>query len=291
MLVSYLDPSNLFFWGAVITAFGLVIGSFLNVVIYRLPKMLERAWQEEAYSALGKTPEFTEQKFNLSVPRSRCAKCNSQITALHNIPLLSFLWLRGKCANCSASISWQYPAIELLTATLSLMVFLRFGLNLDLVFALLFTWALIALAGIDAKHYILPDNIVLPLLWLGLFANLDASFARLSDAVLGAIIGYGVLWLCFWGFKLATGKDGMGYGDFKLMAAVGAWLGWQSLPGVLLLSSLGGAVIGIALILLKKNSPSTAIPFGPYIAIAGWLTLMFGQQVQMLLNQIMGSAL
>lgn len=291
MLVSYLDPSNLFFWGAVITAFGLVIGSFLNVVIYRLPKMLERAWQEEAYSALGKTPEFTEQKFNLSVPRSCCAKCNSQITALQNIPLLSFLWLRGKCANCSASISWQYPAIELLTATLSLMVFLRFGLNLDLVFALLFTWALIALAGIDAKHYILPDNIVLPLLWLGLFANLDASFAQLSDAVLGATIGYGVLWLCFWGFKLATGKDGMGYGDFKLMAAVGAWFGWQSLPGVLLLSSLGGAVIGIALILMKKSAPSTAIPFGPYIAIAGWLTLMFGQQVQTLLNQIMGSAL
>ncbi|MBT5681983.1 MAG: prepilin peptidase, partial [Gammaproteobacteria bacterium] len=170
---------------------------------------------------------------------------------------------------------------------LSLMVFWKFGLSTDLIFALIFTWALIALSGIDAKHFILPDNIVLPLLWLGLFANLNGSFANLPDAVLGAIFGYGVLWVCFWAFKLATGKEGMGYGDFKLMAAVGAWFGWQSLPAALLLSSLTGAVVGITLIILQKNDRSSAIPFGPYIAISGWLMLMYGAEIKSLLAQLL----
>ena len=299
----YFDPEFLFFWQAPVVVLGLIVGSFLNVVIYRLPIMLELAWQAEARYVLdqqgqrdqedqegrqGQDKEDAQvEPFNLSVPRSRCAKCNSPIGILQNIPLISFLWLRGKCAHCQAPISWQYPAIELITAILSLMVFWKFGLSTDLIFALIFTWALIALSGIDAKHFILPDNIVLPLLWLGLFANLSGRFANLPDAVLGAIVGYGVLWVCFWAFKLATGKEGMGYGDFKLMAAVGAWFGWQSLPAALLLSSLTGAIVGITLIILQKNDRSSAIPFGPYIAISGWLMLMYGAEIKSLLAQLL----
>ena len=293
----YFDPEFLFFWQAAIVVLGLIVGSFLNVVIYRLPIMLELAWQAEARYVLdqegqeGRQDQDKEgaqaEPFNLTVPRSRCGKCNSPIGILQNIPLISFLWLRGKCAHCQTPISRQYPAIELITAVLSLMVFWKFGLGTDLIFALIFTWALIALSGIDAKHFILPDNIVLPLLWLGLYTNLRGSFANLPDAVLGAIFGYGVLWVCFWVFKLATGKEGMGYGDFKLMAAVGAWFGWQSLPAALLLSSLTGAAVGITLIILQKNDRSSAIPFGPYIAISGWLMLMYGAEIEGLLAQLL----
>ena len=283
----YVYPEYLFFWQIAVVILGMIVGSFLNVVIYRLPKMLELAWQAEAHSVLDQEPQAPSETFNLAVPRSSCPKCKTRISALHNIPLFSYIWLGGKCAHCQTPISWQYPAIELITAILSLVVFWKFGLNSNLIFALIFTWALIALSGIDAKHFILPDNIVLPLLWLGLLANLNGSFASLTEAVLGAIFGYGVLWVCFWSFKLATGKDGMGYGDFKLMAAVGAWLGWQSLPVILLLSSLTGAVVGIALIFLQKNERSSAIPFGPYIAMAGWLMMMFGEYLQTLLSQLM----
>ena len=286
-MADYFDPANWIFWHSAIVVLGLIVGSFLNVVIYRLPKMLEHAWQAEAHFALGQEPQTANEAFNLSVPRSSCPNCNSPISALHNIPLFSYLLLGGKCAQCKTTISWQYPAIELITALLSLIVFLKFGPTLELVFALIFTWALIALSGIDAKHYILPDNIVLPVLWLGLFANLSRRFASLPDAVLGAILGYGVLWVCFWAFKLVTGKEGMGYGDFKLMAAIGAWFGWQSLPGVLLLSSLTGAIVGIALIGFNKNTRSTAIPFGPYIAISGWLMMMYGPQIKDLLTQML----
>ena len=293
----YFDPEFLFFWQAAVVVLGLIVGSFLNVVIYRLPIMLELAWQAEARYVLdqegqeGRQDQDKEgaqaEPFNLTEPRSRCAKCNSPIGILQNIPLISFLWLRGKCAHCQTPISRQYPAIELITAVLSLVVFWKFGLSTDLIFALIFTWALVALSGIDAKHFILPDNIVLPLLWLGLYANLSGSFANLTDAVLGAIFGYGVLWVCFWVFKLATGKEGMGYGDFKLMAAVGAWFGWQSLPAALLLSSLTGAAVGITLIILQKNDRSSAIPFGPYIAISGWLMLMYGAEIKGLLAQLL----
>ena len=299
----YFDPEFLFFWQAAIVVLGLIVGSFLNVVIYRLPIMLELAWQAEARYALDQEGQRNQggqdglqsqnkeaaqvDPFNLSVPRSRCAECSSPIGILENIPLISFLWLRGKCAHCESPISWQYPAIECITAILSLVVFWQFGLSTNLIFALIFTWALIALSGIDAKHFILPDNIVLPLLWLGLFANLNGSFANLHDAVLGAIFGYGVLWVCFWAFKLATGKEGMGYGDFKLMAAVGAWFGWQSLPAALLLSSLTGAIVGITLIVLQKKDRSAAIPFGPYIAISGWLMMMYGVEIRSLLAQML----
>ena len=293
----YFDPEFLFFWQAPVVVLGLIVGSFLNVVIYRLPIMLELAWQAEARYVLdqegqeGRQDQDKEgaqaEPFNLTVPRSRCARCNSPIGILQNIPLISFLWLRGKCAHCQTPISRQYPAIELITAVLSLVVFWKFGLSTDLIFALIFTWALVALSVIDAKHFILPDNIVLPLLWLGLFANLSGSFANLPDAVLGAIFGYGVLWVCFWVFKLATGKEGMGYGDFKLMAAVGAWFGWQSLPAALLLSSLTGAAVSMTLIILQKNDRSSAIPFGPYIAISGWLMLMYGAEIKSLLAQLL----
>ena len=284
---SYFDTANLIFWQSAVVLLGLIVGSFLNVVIYRLPKMLELAWQAEARFALGQKPQIPSAIFNLAVPRSSCPNCKTRINARHNIPLLSYLWLGGKCGHCQNSISWQYPAVELITALSSLFVFLKFGHSLELVFALIFTWALIALSSIDAKHYILPDNIVLPILWLGLFANLSGRFASLPDAVLGAVFGYGVLWVCFWGFKLATGKDGMGYGDFKLMAAIGAWLGWQSLPATLLLSSLSGAIVGIALIFLNKNDRTTAIPFGPYIAVSGWIMLLYGPQIKGLLVQLL----
>ncbi len=285
----YFNPEYLFFWQTAVAILGLMVGSFLNVVISRLPKMLELAWRAEARYILSpddkddpdyEAVQLGDEPFNLSVPRSRCPECNNPISILQNIPLISFLWLRAKCAHCQASISWQYPAVELITAILSLLVFCKFGLSTNLIFALILTWALIALSAIDAKHYILPDNIVLPLLWLGLFANLSGNFANLSDAVLGAIFGYAVLWVCFWAFKLVTGKDGMGYGDFKLMATVGAWLGWQSLPAVLLLSSLTGAIVGIGLIYLHKNDSSSAIPFGPYIALSGWLMMMYGTLIK-----------
>jgi leader peptidase (prepilin peptidase)/N-methyltransferase len=286
-LDDYFNAEYLIFWQTAVVILGLIVGSFLNVVIYRLPKMLELAWQAEARFALEQEPQVPSETFNLAAPRSSCPNCNTQISALHNIPLFSYLWLGGKCGQCRTSISWQYPVVELITALLSLLVFLKFGPNSELVFALIFTWSLIALSGIDAKHYILPDNIVLPILWLGLFANLSGRFASLPDAVLGAIFGYGVLWVCFWGFKLVTGKDGMGYGDFKLMAAIGAWFGWQSLPATLLISSLTGAVVGIALIIFNKNDRTTAIPFGPYIAVSGWLMMMYGPQIRGLLMQLM----
>lgn len=268
-------------------AIGLLVGSFLNVVIYRLPKMLERAWNIEAQAILGETPLDSPDPFNLSIPRSHCPSCSAQIGFLQNIPLFSFIRLGGKCGQCNTPISLQYPGIELLSAMLSLSAFIIFGLTPQLAFALFFTWALIALAAIDLKHFILPDSIVLPLLWLGLIANVGGLFTDLASAVLGAAAGYGVLWLCFWSFKLITGKDGMGYGDFKLMAAVGAWLGWQALPSILLLSSLSGSVVGVGMILLAKRDRHEPIPFGPFIAISGWLMLIFGQQIQDTVSQSM----
>ncbi|KHN58705.1 prepilin peptidase [Aeromonas hydrophila] len=260
--------------------FSLMIGSFLNVVIHRLPIMLEREWQAEYLGYFN--PEALpqqEERYNLMVPRSACPHCGHAITAMENIPLLSWLWLKGRCRECQAPISARYPLVELLTALLSLVVATTFPPGWALLAALLLTWVLVALTFIDLDKMLLPDQLTLPLLWGGLLFNLAEGFAPLADVVIGAMAGYLVLWSLYWAFKLLTGKEGMGYGDFKLLAALGAWLGWQALPIVLLLSSLVGAFIGIGLILLRNHHQNNPIPFGPYLAIAGWIALLWGDTI------------
>ncbi|AGM45862.1 prepilin peptidase [Aeromonas hydrophila] len=260
--------------------FSLMIGSFLNVVIHRLPIMLEREWQAEYLGYFNpETQPQQEERYNLMVPRSACPHCGHAITAIENIPLLSWLWLKGRCRECQAPISARYPLVELLTALLSLVVTATFAPGWGLLAALLLTWVLVALTFIDLDKMLLPDQLTLPLLWGGLLFNLAGGFVPLADAVIGAMAGYLVLWSLYWAFKLLTGKEGMGYGDFKLLAALGAWLGWQALPIVLLLSSLVGAFIGIGLILLRNHHQNKPIPFGPYLAIAGWIALLWGDTI------------
>lgn len=260
--------------------FSLMIGSFLNVVIHRLPIMLEREWQAEYLGYFNpETLPQQEERYNLMVPRSACPHCGHAITAMENIPLLSWLWLKGRCRECQAPISARYPLVELLTALLSLVVAATFAPGWGLLAALLLTWVLVALTFIDLDKMLLPDQLTLPLLWGGLLFNLTGGFAPLADVVIGAMAGYLVLWSLYWAFKLLTGKEGMGYGDFKLLAALGAWLGWQALPIVLLLSSLVGAFIGIGLILLRNHHQNNPIPFGPYLAIAGWIALLWGDTI------------
>ncbi|TNI22733.1 prepilin peptidase [Aeromonas dhakensis] len=260
--------------------FSLMIGSFLNVVIHRLPIMLEREWQAEYLSYFNPETQLQqEERYNLMVPRSACPHCGHAITAVENIPLLSWLWLKGRCRECQAPISARYPLVELLTALLSLVVAATFPPGWGLLASLLLTWVLVALTFIDLDKMLLPDQLTLPLLWGGLLFNLAGGFVPLADAVIGAMAGYLVLWSLYWAFKLLTGKEGMGYGDFKLLAALGAWLGWQALPIVLLLSSLVGAIIGISLILLRNHHQNKPIPFGPYLAIAGWIALLWGDTI------------
>jgi leader peptidase (prepilin peptidase)/N-methyltransferase len=264
------------FFGLAVFLAGLAVGSFLNVVIHRLPRMMERAWQVECAEARGETPPVFEP-LSLARPGSRCPACGHPIGALENIPVLSWLLLRGRCSACRAPISPRYPLIEALTALLSAAVAWHFGPAWSSAGALLFLWAMIALACIDIDTQLLPDSITLPLLWLGLLFNLDHVFADLGSAVVGAVAGYLSLWTVYWLFKLATGKEGMGYGDFKLLAAIGAWLGWQMLPLTILLSSLVGAVVGIALIVLARRGRNVPIPFGPYLAAAGIIALLWGK--------------
>lgn len=260
--------------------FSLMIGSFLNVVIHRLPIMLEREWQAEYLGYFNpETQPQQEERYNLMVPRSACPHCGHAITAMENIPLLSWLWLKGRCRECQAPISARYPLVELLTSLLSLIVAATFPPGWGLLAALLLTWVLVALTFIDLDKMLLPDQLTLPLLWGGLLFNLTGGFVPLADAVIGTMTGYLVLWSLYWAFKLLTGKEGMGYGDFKLLAALGAWLGWQALPIVLLLSSLVGAFIGIGLILLRNHHQNKPIPFGPYLAIAGWIALLWGDTI------------
>jgi leader peptidase (prepilin peptidase)/N-methyltransferase len=257
---------------------GLAVGSFLNVVIHRLPIMMDHDWAAQCAELRGEeiAPGDT---LTLAKPRSRCPSCGHVITAMENIPLLSWLMLRGRCSACGTPIGVRYPLVELLAGLLSAACAVAFGPTLQLVGALIFVWALIALTFIDLDTQLLPDSITLPLVWAGLAVNLLGGFTDLESAVIGAIAGYLVLWTVFWAFKLVTGKEGMGYGDFKLLAAIGAFLGWQVLPVVILLSSLVGAVVGIAMIALRSHGREVPIPFGPYLAAAGLIALFFGQAI------------
>lgn len=257
---------------------GLFVGSFLNVVIHRLPRMMERVWHAQAAELRGEPVEPAE-RFNLATPRSRCPHCGHLIGALENIPVLSYLVLRGRCGHCGAGISMRYPIVEAFTALLSGYAAWHFGFGVAAAGALLFIWTMVALAFIDVDTQLLPDDLTLPLLWLGLLFNLGGAFTDLPSAVIGAMAGYLSLWSVYWLFKLVTGKEGMGYGDFKLLGAIGAWLGWQLLPLTILLSSLVGAVVGIALIVLARHGRNVPIPFGPYLAAAGIIALFWGEDL------------
>ena len=258
--------------------FGLLAGSFLNVVIHRIPIMMQRESANYVAEESGQ-PLPHADRYNLSVPRSACPACGHKITALENVPVLSYLALRGKCSACKTPISARYPAIELLTGILSGILIWHFGSGVAGLTTLALSYFLIALCFIDADTTLLPDDLTLPLLWLGLLLNLDGTFVPLSEAVIGAAAGYLSLWSIYWLFKLATGKEGMGYGDFKLLAALGAWLGWKMLPVIIFMSSLVGAVVGIALIVIARRGRHIPIPFGPYLAAAGWLTLLYGRDI------------
>lgn len=255
---------------------GLLAGSFLNVVIHRLPHMMQREADNYLANETGQSLPHSD-RYNLWTPRSACPHCSRPIAARHNIPMLGYLLLGGRCAHCREAIALRYPLVEALSALASACVAWRFGLGVTGLSALAFTYFLIALSFIDAQTQLLPDSLTLPLLWLGLLANLQGAFVPLTDAVIGAAAGYLVLWAIYWFFRLATGKEGIGYGDFKLMAALGAWLGWQVLPLVLVLASCMGAVVGIAAVLTRRRSVEQAIPFGPYLALAGMLMLLYGK--------------
>jgi leader peptidase (prepilin peptidase)/N-methyltransferase len=266
--------------------FGLAVGSFLNVVIHRLPKMLEREWKAQCLEYLGSAApqaaqpaESAQPVYNLVLPRSGCPSCGHSITVLENIPIFSYLFLKGRCSACGTRISVRYPIVEALTGVLSGYIAWRFGFTLAVAFALVLCWALIALTFIDADTQLLPDDITLPLLWIGLIANLGGTFTDLKSAILGAVLGYLALWAVYWCFKIFTGKEGMGYGDFKLLAALGAWLGWQMLPLIILLSAAVGAVVGIVGILIAGRGREARIPYGPYLAAAGFIALLWGRNL------------
>jgi len=283
MQLSHFLASNL--PAAIVVAgfLGLLVGSFLNVVIYRLPVMMEREWTSQCKALLdsdNSTETETDQPiFNLVTPNSHCPKCDAPIKAWQNIPVISYLSLGGKCNNCKTPISKRYPIIEFITGLLSCLVIWHFGFSWQGGAMLLLTWALIALTMIDFDHQLLPDSITLPFLWLGLIANSLGLFCTLPDALWGAVFGYLSLWSVYWLFKLVTGKEGMGHGDFKLLAVLGAWFGWQMLPLMILLSSLVGAIVGIFLLVLKNKGKSVPIPFGPYLAAAGFIAAIWGEQL------------
>ena len=278
-LVEYLaanPPVVLIFAGLL----GLLIGSFLNVVIHRVPVMMEREWRSQCAEMLDPEAKPEQQQaYNLVVPRSRCPNCDHQITALENVPVLSYLALKGRCSGCGWRIPLRYPIIELLTGLLSVLVVWRFGISAAAGGALLLTWALIALSAIDFDTQYLPDSITLPFLWLGLAFNVAGIYTTTQASVLGAIVGYLALWSVYHLFRLVTGKEGMGYGDFKLLALFGAWLGWSAVPLIVFLSAFVGAIVGIALITLRGHDRNIPIPFGPYLAVAGWIALMWGEQL------------
>ncbi len=278
MLIDYLASHALAF--VLSTALlGLLVGSFLNVVIYRLPIMMQREWRAQALEYLECPPESVGERFNLLLPNSRCPHCDHQIRSWENIPLVSWLVLRGKCSSCRAPISSRYPLVEVACGLLSGYVAWHFGFTWQAGAMLLLTWGLVAMSMIDIDHQLLPDSLILPLLWLGLILNSFGLFVSLESALWGAVVGYLSLWSVYWLFKLVTGKEGMGYGDFKLLAMLGAWGGWQVLPLTILLSSVVGAVLGTILLRMQRAESSTPIPFGPYLAVAGWIALLWGEWI------------
>ncbi len=280
---------NVLLFALVATVVGVLVGSFVNVVILRLPERLKWTWRRDSEEFLGDLDgidvsvagyaKLPAKAPGIALDRSRCPKCGHQIRAWENIPVISYILLRGKCAGCGKPISLQYPAVELLTAVLSGVVAWQFGFGAAGLAAIALTWTLVAASGIDFREQLLPDVITLPLLWAGLLLNTQGVFTDLPSAVIGAAAGYLSLWLVYHGFKLATGKEGMGHGDFKLLAALGAWMGWQKLPLIILLSALAGAVIGVALIVIRGRDRNIPMPFGPFLAIAGWIALLWGDQI------------
>ncbi len=298
LIILQSSPTSLTFLVLII---GLLIGSFLNVVIFRLPVMMERSWKKECIEYLeqdakGNNPlqqstnssSLEAEPSNLMLPLSRCPSCNAAIKSYQNIPVISYLFLNGKCAECKTHISLRYPLIESCTGITSAIVAWHFGFSTEMLFALFLTWSLIALSFIDIDKQLLPDSITLPMLWLGLFLSLFSIYTDTYSSIIGAIAGYLTLWTVYQIFKLVTGKEGMGYGDFKLLSLFGAWLGWQYLPLIILLSSLVGAVIGVSMIILVKKDHNTPIPFGPYLAAAGWLALLWGDQINALYLSTVG---
>lgn len=267
---------------------GLIVGSFLNVVIHRIPKMMQRESDNYVAVESGQPPPHTD-RYNLMLPHSHCSCCGHRITAMENIPVISYLLLRGKCRACQAPIAIRYPLVELLTGALSALLIWHFGSGWQGMATLVFAWLLIAMTFIDADTQMLPDDLTLPLLWLGLLVNLNGTFVPLHDAVIGAAAGYLALWSVYWLFKLATGKEGMGYGDFKLLAALGAWLGWTMLPTIILLASVVGAVVGICLIVFARRGRDKPIPFGPYLAAAGMIALLYGTPLSQLTQGLFGT--
>ncbi len=282
----FASPGNLFVT-LVAALFGLMVGSFLNVVIHRIPKMMQRESDNYVAVESGLPPPHTDE-YNLMLPHSHCTACGHRITVLENIPVISYLALRGKCSACKAPISPRYPLVEILTGVLSALLVWHFGSGWTGLATLLFAFLLIAMTFIDADTQMLPDDLTFPLLWAGLLVNIHGTFVPLADAVIGAAAGYLALWSVYWAFKLATGKEGMGYGDFKLLAALGAWLGWAMLPTIILLSSIVGALVGIALIVFAKRGRDKPIPFGPYLAAAGVIALLYGAPLSQLTLGLVG---
>lgn len=273
---------------AVVCLLGLMVGSFLNVVIYRLPLMMQSNWRRECLEFLALPPEEPASSVNLLWPGSHCPHCQTPIKAHHNIPVLSYCLLRGRCAHCGIAIAKRYPLIEAFTGVCSALLAWQLGFGWGLLFGLLLTWSLIALSFIDIDQHLLPDSITLPLTWLGLSLSLFNLYSDSHDSIVGAIAGYLSLWSVYWLFKLLTGKEGMGYGDFKLLAMLGAWLGWQFLPLIIVLSSLVGAVIGIGMIVFGRHEMAKPMPFGPYLAAAGWLALVWGDDINRLYLHAVG---
>ncbi len=284
-LLNFLQTNSIALY-TTITILGLIVGSFLNVVIFRLPTMMHRAWRKECreFMEMDEDGQHDEQQFDLIKPDSRCPHCQHEIRAWENIPVISYVVLNGKCSACKTRISMRYPAIELLSGILSFLIAWHFGFGIQLIPALLLTWALIILSFIDIDHHLLPDDITLPFLWLGLLINLFAVFTDVYSSLIGAMAGYMSLWLVYIVFKIVTGKEGMGHGDFKLLALLGAWMGWEVLPLTIILSSLCGAIIGVSMILFGGRDRKQAIPFGPYLAMAGWIALIWGQEISTAYN-------
>lgn len=292
MEVITLLRENSTFFLTVVGLFSLLVGSFLNAAIYRIPIMLQQGWREECQELFGgDSPEVASEsakKFNLFVPRSQCPTCGHMITAIENIPVISYVFLRGKCSSCKTKISIQYPIIELLTALISVFVASKVGFGWQALAALLFTWTLITLSLIDAKTMLLPDNLTIPLMWLGIAVNYQHLFVDLQSSVLGAMVGYMSLWSMFHAFRLLTGKEGMGYGDFKILAAIGAWGGWQILPFTVFASSLIGAVVGISLMVIQGKKESKPIPFGPWLALAGFIGFIWRDEIVLIMKNYYG---